>query len=299
MTETAKDTKTSVDLLIVDAFTDGEQGGNPAGVVLDGGPLSSAQRQQVASVVGLSETAFVLPSNEAAYRLDFFTPTAQIADCGHATVATYSVLRDERGLPPGESSKETVNGVRTIWLTDDSVYMAQRPPKRQAIDDRHSVASMLGLSASQLSTIKQPAFVQMEVGFIIVPVRDAAALAAIKPDFETIEQVSHELKAIGVYAFADETEVDGRHAATRMFAPAYGIAEEPATGMAAGTLAGYLWLEHDGAPPEKRLQIEQGRLMTRRRPSLIVAEYELQGGNLEQIRVGGTARLRERRVVAV
>lgn len=78
-----------VQVRIVNAFVDGEQGGNPAGVVLQADALDARQKQAIAAQVGLSETAFVSSSQSAAFKLEFFTPTRQIAHCGRATVATF------------------------------------------------------------------------------------------------------------------------------------------------------------------------------------------------------------------
>ena len=78
---------------IVYAFTEGGGGGNPAGVVVDADGLGPAARLRIAARVGLSETAFVSASATETVRLEFFTPTRQIAHCGHATIATFALLR--------------------------------------------------------------------------------------------------------------------------------------------------------------------------------------------------------------
>jgi PhzF family phenazine biosynthesis protein len=90
-----------IQVQIVNAFTDNDLGGNPAGVVLDADELNAQQKISIAAKVGLSETAFVSSSNSAAYKLDFFTPTRQIAHCGHATIATFSYLRQLNRIKEG------------------------------------------------------------------------------------------------------------------------------------------------------------------------------------------------------
>nr|WP_054536353.1 PhzF family phenazine biosynthesis protein [Herpetosiphon geysericola] len=75
--------------LIVNALIDGARGGNPAGVVFQADGLTIEQKLAVVQQVGLSETAFVSASNVATIKLEFFTPTRQIAHCGHATIATF------------------------------------------------------------------------------------------------------------------------------------------------------------------------------------------------------------------
>ena len=99
-----------VEVQIVKAFVDGDKGGNPAGVVIDANGLSSSQKLGIAAKVGLSETAFISTSQTATLKLDFFTPTRQIAHCGHATIATFSLLRQLGLLAEGRHSKEPEYG---------------------------------------------------------------------------------------------------------------------------------------------------------------------------------------------
>ena len=79
----------------VNAFTNEGHGGNGAGVVLDADSLTERQMQQVASLVGYSETAFVSQTSEADFRFRFFSPTSEIDLCGHATIAACSVLMEQ------------------------------------------------------------------------------------------------------------------------------------------------------------------------------------------------------------
>ena len=80
-----------VKVAILNAFVDSGKGGNPAGVVLDADCLTDSQKLDIAQKIGLSETAFVSNSHTADFKLDFFTPQKQIAHCGHATIATFSL----------------------------------------------------------------------------------------------------------------------------------------------------------------------------------------------------------------
>ncbi len=78
---------------LVRAFSNEGAGGNPAGgVVFDAGALSEDKMQETAAEVGYSETAFVLPSEDADYRVRFFTPNTEVDLCGHATIATFSTM---------------------------------------------------------------------------------------------------------------------------------------------------------------------------------------------------------------
>src|ERR1700733_5364283 len=106
------------------AFSSPEGGGNPAGVLIGAESLSEDQMQAIAKEVGFSETAFVSASSVANFKLDFFTPNRRIPDCGHATVAAFSVLK-EKFPKLSKTSKEIVSGIRKILIKDGRVYMEQ------------------------------------------------------------------------------------------------------------------------------------------------------------------------------
>ncbi len=283
----------TVTVRIVSAFVDGDRGGNPAGLVLGAEVYDRETRQAIARAVGLSETAFVSPSPVADVRLEFFTPTRQIPHCGHATIAAFGYLA-QRGLITGShSSQETIDGVRDIFLAGDLVFMAQSAPRYTLLDpepggvDRAAVLASLGLAASDLLPGYEPLVVNTAVNALMVPLRDAATVRGVAPDLVAVERISVALDLVEYYVFSPETQVSGRDAGARMFAPLYGIPEEAATGMAAGSLACYL---HDYLGLRKgTLLIEQGCLMPSPSPSVLIAELDRDGERIGAVRVGGRA----------
>lgn len=286
-----------VSVEIVNAFVDGSEGGNPAGVVLDAEGLDSSQKLATAARLGLSETAFVSPSSIAAFKLEFFTPTRQIAHCGHATIATFCCLRQRGRVGDGESSKETIDGTRRIHLDGDMAFMEQTGPRYTPVEDRNAALAALHLTADDLLPGFDPVVVNTGNSFLLVPVRDAAAVRKAEPAVPAVTAVSEELDLIGYYVFSPETVVPGRDAGTRMFAPRYGITEESATGMAAGPLACFL---HDRMGVRKaRVQIEQGRLMSAPSPSVIQVRLSLSSGAIRSLMAGGRAKVLRSLVVSV
>jgi PhzF family phenazine biosynthesis protein len=282
-----------IDVQVVNAFIDGTTGGNPAGVVVDANALTVAQKLTVARQVGLSETAFVSASGVATVKLEFFTPTRQIPHCGHATIATFSLLRQMGVVGEGLLSKETTDGNRAIWIEGDMAFMEQRGPKytrvaaTSELGDR--VVASLGLMPPQLMSGVDPSVVNTGNAFLIVPVGDERSVAALRPRHNLVESLSDELNLIGYYVFSTTTKVRGRHAGARMFAPRFGIAEEAGTGMAAGPLACFL---HDYLGVEDReILIEQGWLMQPPSPSVIRVRLELADGKISGLMAGGTARV--------
>ncbi len=278
---------------IVNAFVDGEQGGNPAGVVLQADALSAAQKQAIAAQVGLSETAFVSSSQSAAFKLEFFTPTRQIAHCGHATVATFSLLRQLGLVSEGWSSKETIDGNRDILLRGDMAFMEQRQPQyldlRSEPEALAEVLAALGITPEQLLPGLWPTRVNTGASFVIVPLRNEANVAAIVPDQAELARLSEQFELIGFYVFSQQTRQPGRDAGARMFAPRYGIDEESATGMAAGPLACFLHDYLGVAGPS--LLIEQGYLMQLPSASVITVDLQLAEGRIERLLAGGKAQV--------
>lgn len=276
----------ATDMLVVNAFTSDGAGGNPAGVVLDADRYGPAQKQAIAAAVGLSETAFVSRSEIATVKLEFFTPQRQIAHCGHATIATFGILGAMGRLPDGAHTKETIDGVREVWVEGPRAGMQQLGPRYRDVH-APAVLAALGVAADAVDPRFGPVRVDTGNGFILVGLRDAHALAALRPDMARLAALSESHDLVGFYAFTTEAG-PGLDATTRMFAPHYGIDEEAATGMAAGPLAALL---HDRGDHQTTFAIEQGLFMVRPSPSRLDAELEVTAGVIRNVRVSGQAKL--------
>jgi len=287
-----------IQVLIVNAFTDNGLGGNPAGVVLDADKLSTQQKQSIASKVGLSEIAFVSSSISAAYKLDFFTPNRQIAHCGHATIAAFSYLRQIKRINDGVTSKETIDGNREIIIDGKMAYMEQLSPSYEYVGDRKDeVLRSLGIADSGLIANYRPIIVNTGNSFMLVHMNNTEAVTQVSPDFEAINKISEEYGLIGYYIFSEMTEMPGRDAGARMFAPRYGIKEESATGMAAGPLASFL---HDKMKISKNVfLIEQGHLMIPESPSVITVKLDLHKQKINKLMAGGEAKVMKSMMVSI
>lgn len=265
---------------IVDAFTSEPFGGNPAGVVLlEGGFPEEKLMQQVAAELRYSETAFVQQNSSQEFTVRYFTPASEVDLCGHATIATFGVLR-QQGIVPDNSLciNHTLAGDLEINV-GQQVMMQMAPPlvvnKPIDIDRLHHI--MAGNERVQWSTLPVE-IISTGLPDIIMPVVSLEALNALRPDMDALSDLSRQLGVTGVHAFA--ITGDGYTAHVRNFGPLYGIPEESATGTANGALTHYLHLQGIiSAPVECRFL--QGEAM--RRPSIIATMLHDDGS----ISVGG------------
>jgi PhzF family phenazine biosynthesis protein len=288
----------SISAHIVNGFVTGDNGGNPAGVVLDADGLNETEMLRIAARIGLSETAFVSSSDTEGFKLDFFTPNRRIAHCGHATIATFSYLAEIGRVSEGETSKETIDGPRKISIKKGAAYMEQLAPKYRTpsdwTKDGVSVADVLkslGIAESDLDDNVNPLLVNTGNSFIVINVKDGRTLRDLKPNFDLISHISEKLDLIGYYVFTTDNKATDKDATTRMFAPRYAIEEESATGMAAGPLACVL---HDHLSITKEtLIIEQGCFMTPLSPSLITVELAVENGKIQSLMAGGYGKVTE------
>ncbi|WP_314173612.1 PhzF family phenazine biosynthesis protein [Streptomyces winkii] len=223
----------------VDAFTDRPYCGNPAAVVLLEESAFPADRrlQQVANEMNLSETAFAhpLPGDEDAdWALRWFTPTAEVDLCGHATLATAHVLHSD-GLGGGTVRFRTRSGVLTAATAPGGAITLDFPTAPLT-----PVAPPEGLAAA-LGAEPVSVHDTGPLGDLLVEVPDEGTLRALAPDGAAVGRLPH--RGVIVTALADGGgEDDGSDSqdydfVSRMFAPSVGIPEDPVTGSAHTALA--------------------------------------------------------------
>jgi PhzF family phenazine biosynthesis protein len=224
------------------AFSDQPSGGNPAGVVLDAAGLSDERMQAIAAEVGYSETALVTGGADGEYDIRYFSPLAEVAFCGHATVATAVALAERDG--PGEVLFHTRSGPvpATTARNGDGVFEATLtsvPPRVDALDpaDLDELLAALRWARDDLD----PALpARVAFGGVWHPVIGAATrerLAALDYDFDRLGALMAARGWTTVQIVWRESE--RRFHARNPFPPG-GQVEDPATGSAAVALGGYL-----------------------------------------------------------
>ena len=271
---------------LLDVFTDRRFGGNQLAVFHDGWGVSDAEMQAVARELNFSETVFVAkPEQGGDHKLRIFTPARELPFAGHPTIGTAFLLADGKDV---DLRFEEGVGTLTVTVTSGFVEMEQPAPTFGPELDPETLAGDLrdAIGVASVTLLPRPQVVSSGNPFLFVPV-GPDEIADLSVNTSVLSSLLAEVGAMGLYAFTDgmtaraDSDVHGR-----MFAPPAGVAEDPATGSAAGPLAAYL-VRHGLAEVGKRIVIEQGFEMGR--PSIMYARV---GGTAEKVttlHVGGRA----------
>jgi PhzF family phenazine biosynthesis protein len=291
----------SAEVLIVNAFTHDSLGGNPAGVVTDASNLSVSEKKLIAKEVGLSETAFVSNSKNATQEVKFFTPNSQVAMCGHATIATWTVLKEKKSYRPGVYSQELTNGILEVQILEDgSVVMEQELPKFGKKVSVEEISPLLRLPSELFLLQFTPQLVSTGMFDLMIGVNSIESLEKIDPDFEAISNFQRANQEAGIHVFALTPNSQKAVARCRDFCPLLDIPEESATGSATGALLCYLYqyglLETDQVT--QGVWFEQGFGMNR--PSDIFGKLRVgQKGGIEKVEIGGKATIIDSRRIEI
>lgn len=284
-----------------DVFTSRRFGGNQLAVLPDARGMDEAAMMTVAREFNFSESVFVLPPDNPAHtrRLRIFTPAAEMPFAGHPTVGTAFILASigaielaedlthiifEEGVGPVPVSIRAVDG-EPVFAQLSAARMPEVGPTPPA---RAELAAVLGLREEDLLDSEySPQAISCGVPFLFIPVRSRADLARIRVDHKLWQSLLGDWWAREMFVFAFDPELPGSDLRARMFAPALGIPEDPATGAAATALPGYLAPRSGKSHGTLRWTVEQGFEMGR--PSILEVEADLLDGQVEAIRVGGAS----------
>jgi trans-2,3-dihydro-3-hydroxyanthranilate isomerase len=285
----------------LDVFTDHPFGGNPLAVFCDVPELPTEFMQNIAREFNLSETVFIVRPRDprATRRLRIFTPARELPFAGHPTIGAAQVLVEE-GLagvsgPAGSFVLEEEVGLVPIQVRrqDNGAWFVQFTTARLPEEgpDAPSVpqlAELLGVAERDILDGGDFAqFFSCGVRYLFVPLRDRRVLARVSVDSGASGRLKASAGCAEVFAFAYDPERQGSDIRARMFAPEFGIVEDPATGSAVAAFAGYLVRRAAQTNGTLRWTIEQGFEMGR--PSILHLEVDVANGVITAVRVGGTA----------
>jgi trans-2,3-dihydro-3-hydroxyanthranilate isomerase len=281
--------------LVLDVFTESAFGGNPLAVLPEAEGLTENQMQRIAREFNLSETAFVRPPRYRGetHRLRIFTPARELPFAGHPTVGAALALAEEgwpesefvfgEGIGPVRVSLRQHKQRRSAWL-----WAAKLPELGPAPPPVDALAALVSLRTTDiLAAAWGPAAVSAGIPYLLIPVRDVAALARAELDLNRWREILQDWWADQVYLVAPMDGPQGTRYRARMFAPSLGFLEDPATGAAAAAFPGWLVPRLGATDGILTVTIEQGIEMGR--PSTLMIEVELSGGLISVVRVGGTA----------
>ena len=315
----------------LDVFTTEPFAGNSLAVFPEAEGLSDDEMMKIAREMNLSETVFVLkPQEQTANsdqqtadsdqqsaasnqqsvlrRLRIFTPVREIPFAGHPIVGTWNALAREGvvPIPDGGDGWTRIHHEVGIGVLPVDIEFKDGAPVQVVMtqgkfeikgevddaNDQAELARALGLRIEDLDETLPIQIISTGLAFLAVPIRVLADLGRCKVNASLLAEIYQRLGATGCEAFTRETiEIGEARAHARMFAPGDNIAEDPATGSAAGALGAYL-VYHGGSGTEAidgrvRFIIEQGDFM--HRPSRIKLDVKGKPGSIEEVCVGGSS----------
>lgn len=294
---------------VIDAFTNERYAGNPAAVVFDAEGLDEVRMQAIAAEFNLSETTFILPpetsqavaSHSATVRFRWFTPTVEVAMCGHATIAGVYALVESGRLRhenPAESTTiaiDTLSGtlaafVESIPGSDSDLMIWLDMPKPILVEQKYTydeLAAVLNVPADAFE-LSLP-IVKTQDNDLLVFVKDFITLNDARPDFAKLLELQTRDRMRGLSLATVKTVTPSVHVQSRFFAPAAGVNEDPVTGSVHGPLAAYLVM-HGLAPVQEGmagLTCVQGK--PGGRAGLIHALVRQESDGTCSVRTGGRA----------
>jgi trans-2,3-dihydro-3-hydroxyanthranilate isomerase len=289
----------SLSYLHYDVFTDEPFTGNQLAVFLDGRGLSTVRMQALAREINFSESTFMLPAEIAGtgVRMRIFTPATEMPMAGHPTIGSTFALAHAGAIRPGTPRFVFGLGVGPVpvdlewegsrltfaWMTQLNPTFGRR------VDARAAVAAALGLTEADLLADRPVQEVSCGVPFLMVPIRSPEAVDRAISDASAFRRFTTATGIdLPIFFFAMSGAGAAETVHSRMFAPEFGIVEDPATGSASGPLGCYLLrCNLLGAAEATRIVSLQGAAMGR--PSRIHVDISSRDGEITQVKVGGTA----------
>jgi len=284
----------------INAFTLKPFLGNPAAVVTVADGLTAGQMQLIAREMNLSETAFVLKANrpQADLRLRWFTPTVEVRFCGHATIASFHALAEEKRFgmrKPGNYTfrLETRMGVLPVRVqkrSAETAWIQVQVPQICFSSYSGRFDDILAALQVEKKQLHPSLPIQIDARRILyIPFDRLETLFDMRPNFDQLREVSEDDRLHGVCAFTPETVDRKSTFHSRFFAPNYGINEDPVTGSSNGPLGAYFSVMQLLKPANGTCKAigEQGDVLGRK--GRVSVEVDLTKDGVGAVRIGGEA----------
>jgi trans-2,3-dihydro-3-hydroxyanthranilate isomerase len=279
---------------LVDVFTSQRFSGNPLAVFTDARGLNTELMQRIAHELNHAETTFVFPPVDRThdYSVRIFSPQAELPTAGHPSIGTAFALAQEAAITPAPAPKrrlvfDEASGPVSVSMVSPITTTKQELPLFGAeYPEPHTAAAVLSLGLDDLLPGLPVQAVASSVAYLLIPLINLEALQRIRLRTDIWERTIRRFEAPHIFAFCLGPESTGPTATARMFAPALGISEAPATESACGPLAAYL-VRHRLVPVrrEHSFVFEQGAQIGR--PSVIHVSADEEEGAVTRLRIGG------------
>jgi trans-2,3-dihydro-3-hydroxyanthranilate isomerase len=282
-------------------FTDRPFRGNQLAVFPDAGGLDADVMQEIAAEMAFPESSFVFaPNSDATYvHVRIFTPRRELPMAGHPTIGTAFALAHEGRIARGRDRVTLGLGVGPTpvsleWSGRELefAWMAQPVPEFGAAPARiAALAQALGVGERDIGATGLPVReVSSGVPFLFVPLISRQAVDRVAVDRSALRRFfdAEGLAELPVFVFTLESGADDATVFSRMFAPAFGVAEDPATGGAGGPLGAYL-VVHEAIPADRAAHIVSLQGAAMGRPSRIHISVASRDGHVSAVRAGGRA----------
>ena len=285
--------------LHLDVFTDTPFEGNQLAVFPEPAGLTTEEMQTITREMNFSECTFIFPPEAAGddVRMRIFTPGEELPMAGHPTIGSTFALAQEGVIKPGQTGFVFGLGVGPTpvaleWKGDalDFAWMTQKNPQFTGeVKDRDAFARALGISVGDLEA-PPPQVVSCGVPFLFAALVTRTAIDSVSVDPAGYAAVCRAAGIGDLPLFIFTTDrgwsTDDEVVYSRMLAPQFGIAEDPATGGASGPLGCYLF-RHSMVPRERLAHIVSLQGAKMKRPSRIHISIDATGEEITRVRVGG------------
>ncbi|NHB97411.1 PhzF family phenazine biosynthesis protein [Photorhabdus stackebrandtii] len=255
----------------IDVFTSQLFKGNPVAVVMDAHELSTEQMQSIANWMNLSETTFVLPSENplADYCVRIFTPSSELPFAGHPTIGTaYALL--EAGIieaHDGRVVQECGAGLINLTVTtkpSGNISVAFELPEPVitplSIEQIERLECILGCPFDRSLT---PALVDVGARWIVAQTRNIETLLHMRPDYTKLQEHDRDMNVTGSCIYGVYPDMKNMQIEVRSFAPACGVNEDPVCGSGNGSVAAFIRYHRVNVPADGMILSSQGRILGR------------------------------------
>jgi trans-2,3-dihydro-3-hydroxyanthranilate isomerase len=255
-----------------DAFTDTMFGGNPTATVIDASGMDDRQMKHLANELNHSETGYILPSDDADFKLRYFTPTGdEIRFCGHATIGALSALEQEGWVKKGEKKvfkAETNAGVIRVGIDCTS----GKPRFNFESPEVNLEPFTASLEPLDFPDVIAAPMIETGNRYLYLAFKDVETLGGLRPNMDELKEYCVENDIVLVCVLTPYAIDPKNHVHARAFAPAIGVHEDPFTGSMQGGL--FCYCRDTGLidPSLTAIHTEQGHFLGR--PGHVKIEYD-------------------------